>query len=125
MMMLDVAVALVAIVGVYLVNRAYAPHVSWRNPQPSDYLAIAIGVLLNACMIRIVYWDVYWILKGGIMSNPSFNIFINLAVIVAEITALKARLMMIPEYHRDRFNVLTCAFYPRSCVILFGKDDSL
>jgi len=120
---LNLILAAVALCSGMLVNRAYAPHVSLRKPEPSDYLALSIGVALNAYLLRTSYWDIWWPLMGGVISSPMVNMAINAAVILASYFALKARLLMIPPRARWAYNIFTCAWYPRSARVTVKNEE--
>jgi len=114
MVEINVALSVMVWAGGLLVIRAYFPHMYlWRRPDPVSWLARGFVALNAAFIARTIYWDVIWWAMGNMPGDPGVNIWLNLAVIMSQFCALKARLLSIPEAERGRFNVITCAFYPR------------
>lgn len=117
--------AIVCAIGGLLVLRAYAPHIRWKTPTQADFIAMAMGIALVAHLSRTIHWDIYWYLSGGNISNPYVNGVFNVAIVVSEYLALKARLMMIPKKYRDNYNIITCVRFPRKVRITLKRKDDI
>ena len=84
---------------------------------------MAMGIALVAHLSRTAHWDIYWYLTGGRISSPLVNTCFNLAIIMSEYLALRARLLMIPKRLRQGYNIITCVRYPRKVRITLKRKD--
>ena len=123
MIELNIALSIVVLFLGLLVVRAYAPHMSLlRVADPVSWLARGFVMLNAAFILRTFYWDVIWWWIGNTPSDPSVNIWLNLGVVFSQLCALKARHLAIPQNERGRFNIFTCAFYPKTLRVRFWKE---
>jgi len=86
--------------------RSYA--LTW-NDRAVAHLGAALFWLSTRSLGRSVWWDVF---HGFDFGNPS-NWIWNLIGIYACYHALHGFRMLIPARERDKFNIITVAFYPR------------
>lgn len=121
MEVLNMIAAIMAILLALLVARAYLPHVSLTGGEPVDNLARAFVIASTVYFTRTLHWDVIYVLQGNHASNPELNLAINVAIMVAEYFALKARYLTIPAEDRGRYNVFTAAWYPKDFKIRFTR----
>jgi hypothetical protein len=120
----NTALAILTILGGVLCARAFLPHVRLLGPRPVDNLARGLLICAFSAFPRTAFWDLAWpglrdVLTGGIATNILFN-----AVMVVGIYfILRARWLTIPEGDRERYNLITAAFYPSNLFPRLRRDD--
>jgi len=121
MIEVNLAVALLCILGGGLVVRAYMPHIDWRNPVPADYLAASMGIALLAHLGGAGYRDIYLSFFLGSDVSQGSDTVVNLVITFSEYLALRARLLTIPARDRKGRNFITAAWYPRRVKIALRR----
>lgn len=115
--LINLAVAVLALLGGFLAARGFLPHVDLFGSRPSSHLARGLVIGAISTFPRLTVWDVVWQFDAGsevlrAVGSAPVNLVFNLLLLVSIWEILKARWLALPEEDRDQVSIWRAAFYP-------------